>query len=245
VRPDKEGGLWRHLGDMPISDEAIGPSAPPDPGDVHRLLLDGAAEYAVFALSPTGIVSTWNLGAERIKGWREDQIVGRHFSVFYLPADRQAGLPEQELGRAVQDGRVQAEGWRVRQDGSRFWANVIITPLWDAAGRLRGFGKLTRDETERQAAAVLNQQILLMTEQERVGAALVGTVIRQLFAIGLHLDGTIELAQDPEVCQRVRTAVSDIDAAVRDIRQTVFDLSVTRQAGLTGTQIRIAQNGKL
>ncbi len=114
-----------------------------------RLLVDGVSDYAIFMLDADGHVVSWNSGAERIKGYRPEEIRGRHFSVFYPPEDAAAGMPEEELRRAAANGRVEAEGWRVRKDGSRFWASVTVSALWDSAGGLRGFAKVTRDVTER------------------------------------------------------------------------------------------------
>jgi PAS domain S-box-containing protein len=117
-----------------------------------RLLVDGITDYAIFRLTPTGHVTSWNQGAERIKGYKQDEIVGRHFSCFYLSEDVASGSPDRELLIAAQAGRCEEEGWRVRKDGSRFWANVVITPLKDRNGTLRGFSKITRDITERKGA---------------------------------------------------------------------------------------------
>jgi PAS domain S-box-containing protein len=109
-------------------------------------------DYAIFMLDPTGHVISWNAGAQRIKGYTEKEITGRHFSTFYPPEDIAAGKPERELEIALLQGRVEDEGWRLRKDGARFWANVVITALYDDRRRLRGFGKVTRDMTERRAA---------------------------------------------------------------------------------------------
>jgi PAS domain S-box-containing protein len=117
-----------------------------------RLLVDGITDYAIFRLTPTGHVAGWNQGAERIKGYKQDEIIGRHFSCFYPPEDLASGFPEHELQTALLAGRCEEEGWRVRKDGSRFWANVVITPLKDESGTLRGFSKITRDITDRKAA---------------------------------------------------------------------------------------------
>jgi len=103
-------------------------------------------------LDPDGCVSTWNVGAERIKGYKASEIIGQRFSVFYPDEDRRSGKPAWELDVAVKEGRFEDEGWRVRKDGSRFWANVIITPIKDAAGDLLGFTKVTRDLTDRMLA---------------------------------------------------------------------------------------------
>ena len=117
-----------------------------------RQLVEAAQDYAIFMLDPNGCVSSWNAGAERIKGYRPAEIIGRHFSTFYPEEDIRAGKPTRELEIAVKDGRVEDEGWRVRKDGSRFWANVIIMALRDDHGNLIGFSKITRDFTERMRA---------------------------------------------------------------------------------------------
>jgi PAS domain S-box-containing protein len=117
-----------------------------------HLFAEGVHEYAIILLDREGMVVSWNAGAERAKGYKAEQIIGRSFSVFYPPEDVAAGIPAMELRRATKEGRWEGNGWRVRADGSRFWANVLITALKDDAGNLRGFSKLTRDITERKQA---------------------------------------------------------------------------------------------
>jgi len=117
-----------------------------------RLIVQAVKDYAIFMLDTDGNVATWNAGAERIKGYSAEEIIGRHFSIFYSQDDIADGKPPRELEIAVAEGRYQEEGWRYRKDRSRFWANVLITPLYSAKGVLRGFGKVTRDLTERVAA---------------------------------------------------------------------------------------------
>jgi PAS domain S-box-containing protein len=117
-----------------------------------RLFVDAVQDYAIFMLDPEGYVSTWNTGAERIKGYKAREIIGQHFSRFYPEEDVRAGKPAWELDVATKEGRFEDEGWRVRKNGSRFWANVIITPVKDSAGDLLGFTKVTRDFTERMLA---------------------------------------------------------------------------------------------
>ena len=117
-----------------------------------RLVLESIKDYAIFMLDPEGYILTWNAGAQRIKGYRPEEIIGRHFSVFYEDQDRRAGLPERALAKALEEGRNEYEGWRLRKDGSRFCADVVITPLYGSDGELRGFAKVTRDITERQRA---------------------------------------------------------------------------------------------
>jgi PAS domain S-box-containing protein len=117
-----------------------------------RLFIDAVKDYAIFTLDPRGRVSSWNEGAFRLKGYRADEIVGRHFSVFYPQEDIRGGKPEMELEVAKKEGRIEDEGWRLRKDGTRFWANVIITAIRDSAGELIGFSKVTRDFSERRRA---------------------------------------------------------------------------------------------
>jgi PAS domain S-box-containing protein len=123
-----------------------------------RLLVDTVKDYAIFMLDPSGQVASWNQGAERIKGYKPHEIIGRHFACFYTPEDVQKGKPEYELQVAIVEGRYEEEGWRIRKDGSRFWANVIITALTDGAGKPRGFSKITRDVTERKKVQQLIEQ---------------------------------------------------------------------------------------
>ena len=118
-----------------------------------RLLVQGVTDYAIYMLSPDGLITNWNAGARRIKGYEEHEVVGSHFSRFYIHEDRAAGLPMQALAGALAMGRVENEGWRVRKDGSRFWAHVVIDPIRDSSGNLVGFAKVTRDITERRHAA--------------------------------------------------------------------------------------------
>ncbi len=116
---------------------------------VFRLLVENLTDYALFLLTPEGIVASWNPGAERMKQYKPEEIIGKHFSIFYSDHDRETGKPETELKGATETGRYEDEGWRIRKDGTRFWANVVITAIRDHDGKLLGFGKITRDVTER------------------------------------------------------------------------------------------------
>lgn len=120
--------------------------------DRFRLLVDAVTDYAIYMLDPSGIVTSWNSGAERIKGYGVAEILGRHFSTFYEAVDRDAGIPAKALRTAATEGKFEAEGWRVRKDGTRFWAFVIIQAIHDERGQLLGFAKITRDLSERRAA---------------------------------------------------------------------------------------------
>jgi PAS domain S-box-containing protein len=120
--------------------------------ELQRILIETVRDYAIFALDPAGHVLSWNPGAERFMVYTAREIIGQHFSIFYPPEDIASGKPDWELEVAAEVGRFEDEGWRLRKDGSRFWANVIITALRDETGELVGFGKVTRDLTERRRA---------------------------------------------------------------------------------------------
>ncbi len=117
-----------------------------------RLLVEGIIDYAIFMLDPKGIVTNWNAGARRIKGYEADEVVGRYFGMFYLPEDREAKMPQRALAVAREQGKFEAEGWRLRKDGTKFLASVVIDAIYDE-GELIGFAKITRDITERNRAA--------------------------------------------------------------------------------------------
>ena len=132
-----------------------------------RLLVESVNDYAIFMLDPEGNIESWNAGAQRLKGYSPDEIIGRHFSIFYSAEDVRAGKPERELRDALRAGRVEDEGWRIRKDGSRFWANVLITALHTDDGKLRGFAKVTRDLTDRKRSEDALRGVL---ERERATA---------------------------------------------------------------------------
>ena len=118
----------------------------------YRLLIEAVTDYAIYLLDPSGIVTTWNPGAQRFKGYTAGEIIGQHFSRFYTEQDQNAGLPNRALEIAKRDGKFEAEGWRVRKDGSKFWAYVVIDPIRDPSGEIIGYAKITRDLTERKEA---------------------------------------------------------------------------------------------
>jgi PAS domain S-box-containing protein len=129
--------------------------------DPFKLLVQSIVDYAIYMLDPNGFVTSWNAGAERIKGFQTDEIIGKHFSTFYTEEDREAGMPQRVLETARTEGKFEGEGWRVRKDGTRFWASVVVDRIQDDEGKLVGFAKITRDMTERRKA----QQALLEAEQ--------------------------------------------------------------------------------
>ena len=148
-----------------------------------RLLVEGASDYAIFMLDPEGRVATWNSGAERIKGYRAEEILGQHFSKFYPQESVERGKPQHELEVAAAKGRFEDEGWRIRKDGSRFWANVIITALRGKDGQLKGFSKVTRDFTDRKSAEEslvleLSKAVLANPDIRRMLAAIEASIQR-------------------------------------------------------------------
>jgi PAS domain S-box-containing protein len=124
----------------------------------YRLLVNAITDYAIYMLDTAGYITSWNAGAERFKGYAESEIIGEHFSVFYTKEDQRAAMPERALNHASRDGTFESEGWRVRKDGSRFWAHVVIDPIRNHSGELAGFAKVTRDLTERKRAEMLVKQ---------------------------------------------------------------------------------------
>src|SRR5690242_12878778 len=169
-----------------------------DVGDLHRLLVESVTDYAIFLLDERGFVRSWNPGAARLKGYTESEIVGRHFSTFYTQTDLDAGKPAWELEVAAKTGRVEDEGWRLRRDGSCFWANVVITALRDkTTGALVGFAKITRDLTERrkaeEQARVLAAETAARQEAERISDHL-AEVSEQLQQQAIELEAQSEEA---------------------------------------------------
>jgi PAS domain S-box-containing protein len=171
-----------------------------------QTLIDGVTDYALYMLDPNGLVINWNSGAQRIKGYTSDEIVGQHFSRFYIESDRAAGLPARALQAAGQQGRFEAEGWRVRKDGSVFWANAVLYRIQDDDGHLIGFAKITRDITERRQAQIALQEAQAQRAQAQKMEALgqlTGGVAHDfnnlLMIIGGHIQSLKKLvARDPK-----------------------------------------------
>lgn len=188
------------------------------------LLVDAVQEYAIFMLDPAGNVETWNQGAAQIKGYTAEEIIGRHFSVFYVPEEVAAGKPERELRQALAEGQIRDEGWRVRKDGSRFWANVVITAVRDDAGAVQGFAKITRDDTVRRQAEEQARRLELYSERERFSAHLLDTVVRQIFAAGVAMSRSLQDRGDSAATRRGEEAISILDATLREIREFVVNM---------------------
>jgi PAS domain S-box-containing protein len=164
----------------------------------YRRLVEAVVDYAIFQLDESGRVSTWNSGARRIKGYDPDEIIGRHFSEFYTPEDRAAGAPDRALLTAAQSGRYEAEGWRLRKDGSRFWASVVIDRIDDDVGKLIGFAKVTRDITERRQAQLrieeVQEKLVASQKLEAVGQ-LSGGIAHDFNNLLMIVLGNLETAE--------------------------------------------------
>jgi PAS domain S-box-containing protein len=178
--------------------------------DMLQLLVDSVKEYAIILLDPSGKVLTWNAAAQRLKGWTKEEIVGQHFSRFYPPEDNARGKTEIELKGAIQDGRFEDEGWRVRKDGTRFWANVVITAIRGPDGTLRGFGKVTRDLSDRRAA----EERIKKQSQEIFEMAVVPVVQVWAGIVLAPLIGTLDSQRTQQLMERLLHRVTETGSPV-------------------------------
>jgi len=177
--------------------------------DSFRVLVDSIKDYAIIMLDPTGHIASWNAGAERFKGYKTAEILGKHFSIFYPPEALQRGLPERELKVAAEEGRFEDEGWRVRKNGEKFWANVVISALRDADGTLRGFAKVSRDLTERKAAEErIRQQAREIME--------LSTPVMQVWqgVVAAPLIGTLDSARTQQFMERLLDRIVETNSPV-------------------------------
>jgi len=210
-----------------VPDEIAGSRGEAGPADLLRLLVDAVEEYAILMLDPQGVVMTWNPGARRIKGYTREEIVGRHFSVFYTDDEIRARKPERELAQALTEGQSRDEGWRVRKDGSRFWANVVIAAVYGTDGQLEGFAKITRDDTERKRVEEQTRQLDIFTERERIASDLLETMVRQIFEAILAMENAAQFANDAKAMEHIREAVELLDHALKASRAAVLGLNKT------------------
>lgn len=175
-----------------------------------QILTDNIKEYAILTLDINGRVTTWPPAAERLKGYRKDEIIGKHFSVFYTKEDFESGKCDQELDIATREGRFEDEGWRVRKDGTRFWASVVITALRDPSGNLKGFGKITRDMTERKhIEEMLRQQNKDVLEMATVPVVQVWEGILLVPLIGL-----LDSARTQQLMERLLQRLTETTSQV-------------------------------
>ncbi|MGO8080983.1 PAS domain S-box protein [Rhizobium leguminosarum] len=183
--------ITRDLTERRAAEQAIRQSE-----EQFRRLVQGVSDYAIYMLDPGGNVSSWNFGAERIKGYRPQEIIGRHFSTFYTPEDREAGVPEKALGIARAEGRFEREGWRVRKDGTRFWASVVIDAIRDEEGDVLGFAKITRDITEKmetqRALEQAREELFQSQKMEAIGQ-LTGGIAHDFNNLLMAVLGSLEI----------------------------------------------------
>jgi PAS domain S-box-containing protein len=181
-----------------------------------KTLVGGVTDYALYMLDPTGIVSNWNVGGERIKGYSASEIVGQHFSRFYTPADQAAGKPARALRIAQETGHYEEEGWRVRKDGSFFWASVVIDPIRNDAGELIGFAKITRDITERKEAQeklfAMQRQLAESQKFDALGQ-LTGGVAHDFNNLLMIISGSVHAIRKEVTGERALRALQAIDGA--------------------------------
>jgi PAS domain S-box-containing protein len=217
-------------------------SRQPELEEQFRLMVESIKDYAIYMLDPQGRITTWNPGAERIKGYRAEEIIGQHFSRFYPPEDVARGVPEHNLQVAAAEGRLESESWRIRKDGSRFWADVVITALRDTKRGLTGFAKITRDLTERremeQALRELSGQLLRVQDEERrrIGRDLHDNVGQYLVTLKMHLDSVEPVfEQDEATRQRLEMCSRLAEELLREIRTTSYELypPMLEEVGLT------------
>jgi PAS domain S-box-containing protein len=203
-----------------------------------RLFVQRVTDYAIFMLDTEGIITNWNSGAERIKGYQVDDIIGQHFSVFYTPKDRENGVPGRALATAARDGRFETEGWRVRKDGTRFWASVVIDAVHDDDGELIGFAKVTRDMTERRA---VEEQLRQSQKMEAVGQ-LTNGVAHDFNNLLATIIPSLELAQPHIKDERVlRYLDNAMHAAERGAQLTNQLLAFSRRHELFTEPVDVNQ----
>jgi PAS domain S-box-containing protein len=210
-----------------------------------RLLVEGVADYALYMLDPTGVITSWNIGGQRIKGYTPTEIIGQHFSCFYTEADRANGKPLRALSIAREQGRYEEDGWRVRKDGTFFWASVVIDPLYED-GKLVGFAKITRDITERREAQLkLEQMHQQLAEAQKLDALgqLTGGVAHDFNNLLMIISGSLHtlkkaVGDDP----KSQRAVSAIEGATkRGASLTSQLLTFARRQSLNPQAVNVAE----
>ena len=211
-----------------------------------KLLVQGVTDYAIYMLSPEGNIASWNAGAERIKGFSPNEIIGQHFSRFYTPEDNEAGGPKKALEIAAREGRFEKEGWRVRKDGTTFWASVVIDPIRSDTGNIIGFAKITRDITERKRAEMeLEQTREALVQSQKMDAVgqLTGGVAHDFNNLLSAVLGSLELLRkrlpaDPKMLRLLDNAIS---GAQRGAVLTQRMLAFARRQELKSTAVDVAE----
>jgi len=197
---------------------------------LFQLLVESVRDYAIYALDPTGVIMSWNAGAERIKGYRADEVIGRHFPIFYTAEDLANGKPARELEQAARHGRVEDAGWRVRKGGTHFWASVVVTALRDTTGRLVGFAKVTRDLTDQRRS---DEQLRTSEERLRI---LIGSV-KDYGIFMLDPDGRV--ASWNEGARRIKGYEAD---EIIGRHFSVFYPEAARSSGFPDYELEVARD---
>jgi PAS domain S-box-containing protein len=196
----------------------------------YGLLVNGVTDYAIYMIDPNGIITNWNRGAERIKGYRTEEIVGQHFSCFHTEEERAANVPQQSLEIAARDSRYEAQSWRVRKDGSRFLADVVIDALRDDSGKLIGFAKITRDVTERVQAARQLEEARIRLVESRAEEALRRAQAELAHVARLTTLGELTAWVAHEVNQPIGAMINNAQAGLNFLDSRPSDLEEVRQA---------------
>lgn len=191
---------------------------------VYRRLVEGVLDYAIFLLTPSGRIATWNAGAQRIKGYDADEVIGRHFSVFYTAPDIERAWPDEELRRARHEGRLEDEGWRVRKDGTTFWANVVITALFNPDGALLGYAKVTRDLTARRERELEQLRMAELVEESRRMTEFIAMLSHEIRNPLAPVMNVLALLGRETLSPRGEWCVEVANKQVRQIHRLVEDL---------------------
>jgi PAS domain S-box-containing protein len=239
-----EGDLIYVIGRNISSDKEITQRARDSERD-FRTLVGAVTDYAIFRLTPDGTVATWNAGAERAKGYLAHEIIGQNFRKFYTPEEQASGAPERVLARAAREGRSEVEGWRVRKDGSRFWANVVMDPIYDENGRLSGFAKITRDITERREAQLTlerTQGQLAQAQKMDALGQLTGGIAHDfnnmLMVVGGYtqfLKQRLNEPKDKRAIEAIEFATSRAESLTRQL------LTFSRRQSLNRTTVKLSE----
>jgi hypothetical protein len=231
--------ITRDLTDRKMAEETLKQSE-----QQFRLLVQSVTDYAIYMLAPDGRLTNWNQGAQRIKGYRPEEVIGQHFSIFYTPEDREAGEPQRALETATREGRFENKAWRVRKDGTRFFAHVVVDPIWGETGTLLGFAKITRDITEAtQAQKVLEQtrEALFQAQKMQAIGQLSGGIAHDFNNLLTVILGNLEIVRkrvgdNPKVTRLVDNATQ---GALRGVSLTQRMLAFARRQELKSESVEI------